>query len=223
MAPIPTVYDGIEYRSRLEARWAAFMSNIGWEYVYEPFDGDGYIPDFIVHGEQPLFVEVKPAVTLAEFQQPTRKIERGLADYRHDVLIVGADPLPSISDSWGRDHPAAGLLAERIVEWCDICGDGNGADGLRLCPACAGVEHHVGGDLAKVATRRVNDFIWSTGHWLICGLCSQIGVFHNEQSYGGRPCGHSAGDHYMRSVPTRVLQSMWADACNSVKWRGRAA
>ena len=27
---ITTTYDGIEYRSRLEARWAAFMKNIGW-------------------------------------------------------------------------------------------------------------------------------------------------------------------------------------------------
>lgn len=46
MAAIQTVFNGIEYRSRLEARWASFMTNIGWDHIYEPFDGDGYIPDF---------------------------------------------------------------------------------------------------------------------------------------------------------------------------------
>ena len=60
---IPTRYRGIEYRSRLEARWAAFFDGIGWQFTYEPFDGDGYIPDFLIHGDQPLLVEVKPAVT----------------------------------------------------------------------------------------------------------------------------------------------------------------
>lgn len=59
---IATLYSGIEYRSRLEARWAAFFDEIGWRHTYEPFDGDGYIPDFLIHGTRPLLVEVKPAV-----------------------------------------------------------------------------------------------------------------------------------------------------------------
>lgn len=197
MAPIPTVYDGIEYRSRLEARWAAFMSNIGWQFTYEPFDGDGYIPDFVVHGNRPLFVEVKPAVSRAEFQNPQRKIERGLAEHRHDVLIVGADPLPQLgqtpwgglgSDDW---HPTAGLLAER---WDDAGNPGWG-----------------------------DDWGWDTGHWMTCTNCGTAAVFHATQTYMGRPCGCYAGDHYMGGFPSHVIRSMWADACNSVKWRGRAA
>lgn len=32
---IPTVYKGIEYRSMLEARWAAFFDRIGWEHTYD--------------------------------------------------------------------------------------------------------------------------------------------------------------------------------------------
>jgi hypothetical protein len=34
MKPIPTVYRGIEYRSRLEAKWAAFCDRIGWRHTY---------------------------------------------------------------------------------------------------------------------------------------------------------------------------------------------
>jgi hypothetical protein len=111
---ITTMFDGIEYRSRLEARWAAFFTNIGWQTTYEPFDGDGYIPDFLVHGERPLLVEIKPAVSLVDFQSPIEKVTRGLAaHWTGDILIVGADPLPDLhSKAWANQFPVAGLLGE---------------------------------------------------------------------------------------------------------------
>lgn len=61
MSAIPTRYAGIEFRSRLEARWAALfgLADISWE--YETLDLDGYIPDFIISNGQVL-VEVKPIV-----------------------------------------------------------------------------------------------------------------------------------------------------------------
>jgi hypothetical protein len=50
----PTVYRGLEYRSRLEARWAAFFDQIRWDFTYEPFDGNGCIPDWLeVAGSRP--------------------------------------------------------------------------------------------------------------------------------------------------------------------------
>ena len=110
---ITTIYGGIEYRSRLEARWAAFFAGIGWHFTYEPFDGDGYIPDFLIHGDRPLLVEVKPAVTSADFSAPVQKASDGLRDHwRHDLLIVGADPLPHLEHSFDDYNPAAGLLGE---------------------------------------------------------------------------------------------------------------
>jgi len=59
--PIPTKYKGIEFRSRLEARWAVFFDTleIRWEYEPECFDlGNGiyYTPDFKVYpNEKGLF------------------------------------------------------------------------------------------------------------------------------------------------------------------------
>ena len=38
---------------------------LGWDWVYEPFDGNHYIPDFALLGARPVLVEVKRAVTLA--------------------------------------------------------------------------------------------------------------------------------------------------------------
>ena len=58
---IPTLYNGIQFRSRLEAKWAAFFDLLGWEYEYEPFDLNGWIPDFLIKGKpQDVLVEVKP-------------------------------------------------------------------------------------------------------------------------------------------------------------------
>ena len=60
---IPTTWHGINYRSRLEARWACFFSKIGWWAQYEPVVLQGYVPDFLVTMfEAPtLLVEVKPS------------------------------------------------------------------------------------------------------------------------------------------------------------------
>ncbi len=59
-ANIPTKYNGINFRSRLEARWAAFFDQLKWEWEYEPIDLNGWIPDFIIKGTNNVLVEVKP-------------------------------------------------------------------------------------------------------------------------------------------------------------------
>jgi hypothetical protein len=92
---IPTDYRGIRHRSRLEARWAAFFRLIGWESHYEPFDLNGWIPDFVLHGKGPnsstilkIPVEVKPVSGMDDplFEETRRKIER--SGWENDVLIV---------------------------------------------------------------------------------------------------------------------------------------
>lgn len=57
---IPTTYAGVNFRSRLEARWAAFFDLCGWKWDYEPFDLDGWAPDFLLKGKIKALVEVKP-------------------------------------------------------------------------------------------------------------------------------------------------------------------
>jgi hypothetical protein len=60
---IPTVYNGVQFRSRLEAKWAVLFDLLSWKWEYEPIDLNGYIPDFLVtptaHNRPTLF-EVKP-------------------------------------------------------------------------------------------------------------------------------------------------------------------
>ena len=62
-AAIPTVYADVQFRSRLEARWACFFDLLGWRWEYEPFDLNGWIPDFVLRGAtHDHLIEVKPAL-----------------------------------------------------------------------------------------------------------------------------------------------------------------
>lgn len=109
---IATVYGGIEYRSRLEARWAAFFDRVGWSHSYEPVDGGGYIPDFHIDGYRPLYVEIKPANTYAEYLRPVPKVSKGIAGLpcpAAEYVILGTRPTPSWGPSLSK-RTAAGLI-----------------------------------------------------------------------------------------------------------------
>lgn len=61
---IPTIYREIEYRSRTEARWAIFFTELGITHHYEPelislSSGNKYLPDFRLDDFDAWF-EVKP-------------------------------------------------------------------------------------------------------------------------------------------------------------------
>jgi hypothetical protein len=60
----PTKYNGRLYRSRLEARVAAYFDIIEWDHEFEPFDLPGWSPDFLIKAKKAgitdMLVEVKP-------------------------------------------------------------------------------------------------------------------------------------------------------------------
>ena len=103
------MHAGIRFRSRLEARWASFFDEIGWRWEYEPFDLEGYIPDFLILGDRPLLVEVGPVSLPAEFAAKSRKALGAIGD--RELLTVGVNPLALIAGP-NYSHPAAGLLSE---------------------------------------------------------------------------------------------------------------
>jgi hypothetical protein len=92
MRAIETRYDSHLFRSRLEARWACMFDLLGWEWTYEPFDGNFYIPDFALLGPGPVLVEVKPAVSLAGLTEHAEHVADGIrSHWNGDYLIVGAN------------------------------------------------------------------------------------------------------------------------------------
>lgn len=130
---IETRYAGHLFRSRLEARWAALFDLVGWEWTYEPFDGDGYLPDFLIQGDYPVLVEVKPDTTFDELKQHIDKVDAGLPDWKGDVLIVGSVPAMPGTYYPQEENPVIGLLGEGYADeprawdegaWrtCETCG-----------------------------------------------------------------------------------------------------
>ncbi len=80
-----TRYSGVLFRSRLEARWAAYFDLLSWHWEYEPIDLDGWTPDFLldipcshsecvdypagpVSGAHRLLIEVKPYFKIEKFK-----------------------------------------------------------------------------------------------------------------------------------------------------------
>jgi hypothetical protein len=198
MRAYPTFYRGIQYRSRLEARWAAFFTEIGWRNTYEPFDADGYIPDFLIEGVCPLLVEIKPATLLDDYFDAVPKSESGLrGHWQHDVLILGLSARPGLLDGAAAAdsefHVPAGVLGEFREDWA------------------AGWN-----DSEELGAK--SGWSWDTGVWFTCSECGRICVYQQNQSWNGRPCGHYDGDRLLGRISTSVLDQHWSRACNEVQW-----
>lgn len=72
----PTVFSGIQYRSRLEARWAVFFTSLKINFSYESivFEQPGteitYTPDFVIptrYKNTSFYIEVKPAYPTKQY------------------------------------------------------------------------------------------------------------------------------------------------------------
>ncbi len=105
MPAIPTRYQGVNMRSRLEARWAAMFDLFGWDWEYEPLDLHGYIPDFVVHlPATTLLVEVKPiADVCSDLHDTADKINA--SGWAGDAWIAPVSPLLDGGKiGWARRH-----------------------------------------------------------------------------------------------------------------------
>lgn len=128
----PTKYAGVLFRSRLEARWAAFFDVVGFGWEYEPIDLKGWTPDFRVsipcghsecNGEHVLLVEVKPYHSLEEFKgHKATKFYFGFhIDENGDEKAIPADSSaifgvnPAVT-YWEMTHGAGGGI-ESVGHW----------------------------------------------------------------------------------------------------------
>lgn len=140
MKAIPTVYKGIQFRSRLEAQWAAFFDLLEWAWEYEPFDLNGYIPDFALKHRltEPLLVEVKPVLRSTDFDQFLPKIRA--SGWEHECLVVGATYFmgnftnPSPKGAFELSQPCLGLLTRCQPSELNTYQDGWGV--LYFCNHC---------------------------------------------------------------------------------------
>jgi hypothetical protein len=70
ITPKETIYNGIEFRSMLEAKWACFFDITGWQWQYEPMQINNRVPDFIIYTKSDYYetdkiiVEIKPSTMI---------------------------------------------------------------------------------------------------------------------------------------------------------------
>lgn len=122
-AAIPTMYAGVLFRSRLEARYACLFDTLGWAWSYEPTDFSGWIPDFRLMGDTDLLVEVKPIRSILEDKghEAVMDVWRSAPADAH-VVLLGDDIA-----AWLREpgHPvpdvAPGALDPWRVGWGEAC------------------------------------------------------------------------------------------------------
>jgi hypothetical protein len=231
MKAIPVIYDRIEYRSRLEAKWASFFDQLGWQHIYEPFTADYYVPDFVIHGEGPLLAEIRPVVTVEDYELVATEVDDRLGDddgaWRNGVVAFGVSPLPY----------AGHYLADRVASpW--------GEAAWYRCPECRAfaIESRAKATVAPHGTQRGTLEKPITGaqmrkmHALFndAGLqdrTMRLAVINailnthdpkpRQDRYHYTPCGHLiSGDHIEEADP-EVIHQLWATACNNVKWHGK--
>lgn len=130
--PIPTSYGGVDFRSRLEAKWAALFDIYAWRWTYESADLDGYLPDFYLHFDRgDVLFECKPEKRSDELAVHVSKIAR--SGWRRDFVIGGAAilsprtaPVLASFGAMGEWQPGPGndgeyLLGEAMAHRCRAC------------------------------------------------------------------------------------------------------
>lgn len=175
----PTFYRGVKYRSRLEAKWAAFFTIMKWPFEYEPFDLGKWSPDFLLHGKnQPILAEVKPIHAFDAEIADKMATAANKAAFVGELLLVGTAPLFGLgqSDGFVWDGAAIGWLGEGCFDYAcvgtfstapeigfDFCHQTNSyhgrMSGFHEGNACTGDEDGV----RKAWIKGSNDVQWLAG------------------------------------------------------------
>lgn len=116
---IPVTYNGITFRSALEADWAATFDALGWYYEYEPTgiefaDGTRYLCDFHLPAQN-VWCEVKGHHNLGLTK--AHRLHRAIGDDRGAFVVVLRPAGPGGAANW---HLATG---ERniAIHQCEVC------------------------------------------------------------------------------------------------------
>lgn len=189
---IPTAYNGVQFRSRLEARWAAFFDLAGWSgrWEYEPFDLNGWCPDFTIRCARglPIVIEVKPIVWPDDpWSDPHvneiagKIVETG---WPGEAIILGTAPIiNSATSAFG--CPILGAFIDRDwhEEWAPY---------YDKCFAAMG---------------------WTDSSQRMADLFSDV------SSYRYRITDVHDGDHHLREIDPDCVTAWWRESGNIVQWK----
>lgn len=161
MEGIPTRLRGINFRSRLEAKWACVFDELGWSWSYEPFDLPGWVPDFLIRcgGKRDLLIDIKP---IARFDvEPTEimdKIDTAVGSDPYWVAILGVEPVGEYEKviGWLRNCESWDT-AKFCTSFNDYEGKHEILDSIGLCQEHLSYHDVIRGDHSKGSTTLCHD------------------------------------------------------------------
>lgn len=223
---IPTRYAGVEFRSRLEARWAAFFDLAGWQWEYEPFDLEGWAPDFrlVLPDESEFLVEVKPAktpdaqafekalrhTTGARHRDPDDQIE--YVDPMYEFVVRGELVLKSAIDWEVLCLGASPFLVDRR-EWYDPF------EKRQVMVAGPKCDYFDDGLLTGFNNDASYKLLFDgTGAVALCVVDICVGTAGSVDGMYFKDALKSAAS----ATTQKAIRSLWNEAGNRVQWKPRA-
>lgn len=123
-------YDGLQFKTHLEAHWAAFFDLVGWKWQVNPAPVDNWCPDFRIsfechhsecHGSHTLLVAVLPFKSMAEFRShPCLSYSYGMREEGNKTVRIMAD------------SGAAFGVGPTVTEWEMSHGGGGGTENIYM-------------------------------------------------------------------------------------------
>jgi hypothetical protein len=127
----PTLYKGIQMRSRLEADYAASLDRSDQPWEYEPTcfasDSGQWLPDFRIPLRYPTYIELKPTYLLErqDGEEPNAVIRRIDAILAQMEVAFSSEPgasLELVFWSYGADTPNATITRDAAFPWMILTG-----------------------------------------------------------------------------------------------------
>lgn len=126
-----TIYNGYEFRSKLEAKWAVFFDLCGIRYDYEPeaficFDSSQYTPDFFLYDVLlrsddtiiGVYVEIKPQ----NFNDYDREYKVRISSAVETLIVLVGDPVYSTDQTERPNFQYAPVFDNAmILMYCEHC------------------------------------------------------------------------------------------------------
>lgn len=140
---VPTTYRGVRFRSRLEARYAAFFDELALPWRYEPIDLEGYIPDYLLDLEQgPILFEVKGS--LEDEAIAKAKIEQ--SGWTGEAIVASGDLTSSRIGTLLESGTDGFEWGDADLFYCISCGQSSihSGSGSWHCRRCGESDGHIG-------------------------------------------------------------------------------
>lgn len=204
---IPTLYKGVQMRSRLEAKFAVLFDHLKWEWGYEELDFQGRIPDFTMRFAHPTIIECKPASTIEEVDA-----------HRRSLIVAAADWLCADVERELREleeSPVDDLARIDVLINCTMT-----VRDLHRHMCAPGRRALVAGSQLFIEQRRDcahGDSVTLDGEHVFVHGGDHTGLMNSAEYC--LVCGDERARDNHRLIPSSTVLGWWRTAGNHVQWR----